>query len=165
MYILYMKTESDFDPRELYSFPTEEDVRFLKELERQDEERYYKRVVTEFHEEIITDWIKIRGCTDLKWSMRRVFLIRLFLKRNYQRLVQIGVNLHQEKVESILISTLTDDIITLIHGVLFTEYENSYNELTQEVGHGTEKLTAVVLDSILLYVKDFIDGVKSRQYQ
>ncbi len=141
------------DPWDFYSYPTEEELEYIEEWEN----RRHQRMVDDEYQEIITDLSTIRGCKDIEWGMRRVFLIRKFLKEKYPRLVQIGVKLTQDMVESILISTLSEGHITLIHGILYTEFENSYIELNHKVGHATGKLEAVVLDSILLFIKELIE--------
>jgi hypothetical protein len=141
------------DPWDFYSYPTEEELEYIEEWEN----RRHQRMAEDEIEKILADFSLIKGCKDIEWGMRRVFLIRKFLKEKYPRLVQIGVKLPQYKVESILISTLSEGHITLIHGVLFTEYENSFIELNHKVGHATGKLEAVVLDSILLFIKELIE--------
>jgi hypothetical protein len=141
------------DPWDFYSYPTEEELEYIEEWDK----RYYQRMVEDEYQEVITNLITIRGCKDIECSTRRRFIVRFFLKEKYQRLIQIGVKLTQDKVESILISTLSEGHITLIHGVLFTEFENSYIGLTQKVSHATEKLEVVVLDSLLHYIKELIE--------
>ena len=141
------------DPWDFYSYPTEEELEYIEEWDK----RYYQRMVEDEIEKILTDFSTIKGCKDIEWGMRRVFLVRLFMKKKYPRLVQIGVKSPQDMVESILISTLSEGHITLIHGILYTEFENSYIELNHKVGHATGKLEAVVLDSILLFIKELIE--------
>jgi hypothetical protein len=147
------------DPWDVYSYPTEEELEYIEEWDK----RYYQRMVENEYQEVITNLISIRGCKDIEWSTRRRFLVRFFLKEKYQRLIQIGVKLTQDEVESILVDKLTEGQINLLHGILYAEFENSYNGLTQKVGHATEKLEAVVLNSILLFIKELlIEGVRSR---
>jgi len=141
------------DPWDFYSYPTEEELEYIEEWEN----RRHQRMAEDEIEKILADFSLIKGCKDIEWGMRRVFLIRKFLKEKYPRLVQIGVKLTQDMVESILISTLSEGHITLIHGILYTEFENSYIELNHKVGHATGKLEAVVLDSILLFIKELIE--------
>ena len=149
------------DPWDVYSYPTEEELEYIEEWEN----RRYQRMVDDEIEKILTDFSTIKGCYEIESGMRRVFLLRFFLKEKYPRLEQIGVKLTQDEVESILISTLSEGHITLIHGVLFTEFENSYIGLTQKVGHATEKLEAVVLNSILLFIKELIEEGKNPRHQ
>lgn len=141
------------DPWEVYSFPTEEELEYIEEWEN----RRYQRMVDDEIEKILTDFSTIKGCYEIESGMRRVFLLRFFLKEKYPRLEQIGVKLTQDEVESILVDKLTEGQINLLHGILYTEYENSYIGLTQKVGHATEKLEAVVLNSILLFIKELIE--------
>jgi len=141
------------DPWDFYSYPTEEELEYIEEWEN----RRHQRMAEDEIEKILADFSLIKGCKDIEWGMRRVFLIRKFLKEKYPRLEQIGVKLTQDEVESILISTLSEGHITLIHGILYTEFENSYIELNHKVGHATGKLEAVVLDSILLFIKELIE--------
>jgi hypothetical protein len=141
------------DPWEVYSFPTEEELEYIEEWEN----RRHQRMVDDEIEKILTDFSTIKGCYEIESGMRRVFLLRFFLKEKYPRLEQIGVKLTQDEVESILVDKLTEGQINLLHGILYTEYENSYIGLTQKVGHATEKLEAVVLNSILLFIKELIE--------
>jgi hypothetical protein len=149
------------DPWDVYSFPTEEELEYIEEWDK----RYYQRMVEDEIEKILTDFSTIKGCKDIEWGMRRRFLVRLFMKKKYPRLEQIGVKSPQDMVESILISTLSEGHITLIHGILYTEFENSYIELNHKVGHATEKLEAVVLDSLLHYIKELIEEGKNPRHQ
>jgi hypothetical protein len=141
------------NPWDFYSYPTEEELEYIEEWVN----RRHQRMADDEYQEIISDFSTIKGCKDIEWGMRRVFLVRLFMKKKYPRLVQIGVKSPQDMVESILISTLSEGHITLIHGILYTEFENSYIELNHKVGHATGKLEAVVLDSILLFIKELIE--------
>jgi hypothetical protein len=141
------------DPWEVYSFPTEEELEYIEEWEN----RRYQRMVDDEIEKILTDFSTIKGCYEIESGMRRVFLIRKFLKEKYPRLEQIGVKLTQDEVESILVDKLTEGQINLLHGILHTEYENSFIELNHKVGHATGKLEAVVLNSILDFIKELTE--------
>ena len=141
------------DPWEVYSFPTEEELEYIEEWEN----RRHQRMAEDEIEKILADFSLIKGCKDIEWSMRRVFLIRKFLKEKYPRLVQIGVKLPQYKVESILVEKLTEGELALIHGILYSEFENSYIGLNHKVGHATGKLEAVVLNSILDFIKELTE--------
>jgi sugar diacid utilization regulator len=154
-----MEDEFDFnvDPWEVYSFPTEQELLEKEEWERKEEERFYREWIDRDMDEHQTNYRTMENSIGMETDERRKLIIYQYLKYNYPRLVQNGIELTQNEIQSILEEHLREDMVILIQRFLLIQYRNDIDTMIgHELNLEINLIEIPVGEIILNYIDRFI---------
>jgi len=137
--------EFNVDPWEVYPFPTEQELLEREEWERKEVERYFRECLERDMEEHQSNYRIVEN------------RIHQYLKYKYPRLVQNGIELTQNEVQSILEEHLREDVVILIQRFLLFEYRNDIDDMMgHQLNLEINLLEIPVGETILNYIDGFI---------
>ncbi len=159
VYPLDMEENFEFnvDPWEVYPFPTEQELLEREEWERKEVERYFRECLERDMEEHQSNYRIVENSIGMKSDERRKLVIHQYLKYKYPRLVQNGIELTQNEVQSILEEHLREDVVILIQRFLLFEYRNDIDDMMgHQLNLEINLLEIPVGETILNYIDGFI---------
>jgi hypothetical protein len=149
--------EFNVDPWEVYPFPTEQELLEREEWERKEVERYFRECLERDMEEHQSNYRIVENSIGMKSDERRKLVIHQYLKYKYPRLVQNGIELTQNEVQSILEEHLREDVVILIQRFLLFEYRNDIDDMMgHQLNLEINLLEIPVGETILNYIDGFI---------